>query len=122
LLEKVKWCDPQLSAASYPIPGKTPRQVQLATWICKQIYDLRNAFLHGNDIHPEKLKINGKVVIDFAVCIYRILLTGFLSLSFDEPTPDISDTKAAASFINRRRNFRKYQQMCERALLRAVAQ
>jgi hypothetical protein len=122
LLEKVKWCDPQLSAASYPIPGKTPRQVQLATWICKQIYDLRNAFLHGNDIDPQKLKINGKIVIDFAVCIYRILLTGFLSLNFDEPIPDISDTKATASFINRRRDFRKYQQMCERALLTAVAQ
>jgi hypothetical protein len=84
---------------------------------------LRNTFLHGNDLDPEKqLKINGKVIIDFAPCIYRLLLTGFLGLHFDEPIPDISDTEAAASFINRRRDFQKYQQMCERALLTAIPQ
>jgi hypothetical protein len=94
----------------------------LATWICKKIYALRNIFLHGNDIYPEQLEINGKVMIDFAACIYRLLLTGFLHLRFDEPTPDVSNTDAAASFINRRRDFEKYQHRCERALLAAIPQ
>jgi hypothetical protein len=117
-LEKVKWCEPKLSDTSYTLPGKTPKQVILATWLCKQLYDLRNAFLHGNDIDPEQqLKINGKVAIDFAPCIYRLLLTGFLGLHFDEPVPDITEAEAAASFINRNGNFLKYQRMCERALL-----
>jgi hypothetical protein len=121
VLEKVKWREPGLSAASHTIPGKTPKKVMLATWICKQLYDLRNTFLHGNDIDPEKqLKLNGKVIIDFAPCIYRLLLTGFLDLHWDEPTPDISETEAAASFINGRSRFEKYQRMCERALLTAV--
>jgi len=122
LLEKVKWYDQRLSVASYLISGRTPRQVQLATWICKKIYDLRNIFLHGNDIDPEQLKINGKVMIDFAACVYRLLLTGFLNLRFDEATPDVTNTESAASFINRRRDFQRYQQTCERALLSAVPQ
>jgi hypothetical protein len=63
-----------------------------------------------------------KVMIEFAVCIYRLLLTGFLHLRFEEPIPDVTDTEAAASFINRRLHFEKYQQMCERALLTAIPQ
>ena len=61
-------------------------------------------------------------MIDFAVCIYRLLLTGFLHLRFGEPIPDVTNTESAASFINRRRDFEKYQQTCERALLAAVPQ
>jgi hypothetical protein len=50
LLESVKWLDPKLAAATYAIPGKQPQTKQLATWICKRVYDLRNDFLHGNDV------------------------------------------------------------------------
>jgi hypothetical protein len=60
LLEKVEWCDRRLSVASYTIPGKTPRQVQLATWICKKIYDLRNIFLHGLTSIPNNLRSTGR--------------------------------------------------------------
>ena len=61
-------------------------------------------------------------MIDIAVCIYRLLLTGFLHSHFDEPIPDVTITESAASFINRRRDFEKYQQTCERALLAGVPQ
>jgi hypothetical protein len=49
-LESVKWCSAKLSAAAHTIPGKTPLPRQLATWICRKVYDLRNDFLHGNDV------------------------------------------------------------------------
>jgi len=69
------------------IPGRNPQKRQLATWICKKVYDLRNDFLHGNDVEPPAPMINGKVIIDFASCLYRLMLTGFLELHFDLPKP-----------------------------------
>ena len=50
--------------------GTPPKQKQLATWIIlKKVYDLRDNFLHGNDVEGSALLFNGKVIIDFAPCL-----------------------------------------------------
>ena len=41
---------PEFHGQSFPEGGQTPRQTQLATWVCRKVYDLRNDFLHGNDV------------------------------------------------------------------------
>jgi hypothetical protein len=38
LLESVKWLDQKLAAATHTIPGRTPQQKQLATWVCRKVY------------------------------------------------------------------------------------
>ncbi len=120
LLENVKWSNTKLSAASHLIPGKPPKQKQLATWVCKKIYDLRNGFLHGNDVAAEALTLNGKVVIDFAACLYRLALTGFLDLHFNMPMPPEDDAKAMGKFAAERMSFNKFQNAYENALLTAI--
>jgi hypothetical protein len=100
LLESVKWLDAKLAATAHTVPGKTPQQKQLATWICKKVYDLRNDFLHGNDVEATALNLNGKPVTDFAACLFRLALTGFLDLHFNVPMPPSDDTAAAAAFIS----------------------
>jgi hypothetical protein len=98
-LERVKWLNAKLSA-SRVVPGRNPQKKQLATWICKKIYDLRNDFLHGNDVEAPALLLNGKVIIDFATCLYRLALTGSLDLHFNMPMPQSEDAEELGAFIN----------------------
>lgn len=120
LLESVKWLNAKLAAATQTIAGKTPQQKQLATWICKTVYDLRNDFLHGNDVDPDALKLNGKPVTDFAACLFRLALTGFLDLHYNVPRPPSEDAKAVGAFIGQRMTFNKFQRAYEDALLTAI--
>jgi|SRR5665213_1516439 len=120
MLEKVKWCDPKLSAASHIIQGKIPQQKQLATWICKKVYDLRNDFLHGNDVAASALELNGKIVTDFATCLYRLVLTGFLDLHFNAPVPADDDLEGLVAFNCQRKKFNRFQSAYEDALLAAM--
>jgi addiction module HigA family antidote len=120
ILESVKWLNAKLSAPVHAIPGRNPQKKQLATWICKKVYDLRNDFLHGNDVEPSALMMNGKVIIDFAACLYRLALTGFLDLHFDRPEPPSEDAEALESFRNQRWRFNRFQITYEDALLTAV--
>ena len=119
-LESVKWQDAKLSTATHPIPAKVAQQKQLATWICKKIYDLRNDFLHGNDVEASALALNGKVIIDFAACLYRLSLTGFLDLHFNVAMPPCEDAEGLRTFANQRRRFNKFQTAYEDALLKAL--
>jgi hypothetical protein len=119
LLESVKWRDQKLSAATHIIPGKAQPK-QLATWICKKVYDLRNDFLHGNDVEGPALLLNGKVVIDYAACLYRLALTGFLDLHFNVPAPSTDDAEAMGAFISQRMSFNRFQSAYEDALLTAI--
>jgi hypothetical protein len=120
LLESVKWHDQKLAAANHTIPGRTPQQKPLATWVCRKVYDLRNDFLHGNDVDGRALLLNGKPVIDFAACLYRLALTGFLDLHFNVPMPPADQTEALAQFVNRRREFIKFQSAYGSAISAAV--
>jgi hypothetical protein len=119
-LESVKWLNAKLSATTHTIPGKAPQQKQLATWICKKVYDLRNDFLHGNDVDGTALLLNGKVIIDYAICLYRLALTGFLDLHFKVPMPPKENAKAFGAFIGQRMTFNKFQSAYEDALLTAI--
>ena len=121
-IEKVKWLDPMLTAASHNVvTGKKVTQRPLATWIYKKIYDLRNDYLHGNEVAGEALTLNNKAIIDFAACLYRLVLTGFLDLEFNQPMPPSDDEGATSKFISRRMEFRKPQRLLEAALLTAIS-
>jgi hypothetical protein len=121
MIEKVRWLDPALGAAAHNIVmGRNASQRPLATWVYKKIYDLRNDYLHGNDVSGASLMLNKKAVIDFAACLYRLVLTGFLGLEFNEPMPAADDAKGMAKFLSRRMNFHKPQRSLEAAILTAI--
>ena len=120
LLEGVAWSDAALTAPNYQIGNSQQNVRPLPTWIYKKIYDLRNDFLHGNDVDGPALLLNAKPIIDFAACIYRAALTHVLDLRFRETAPDMADVEAMAKYLAARTRFNRYQGMFERALLRAV--
>lgn len=120
-IEKVKWLDPTLAAASHNVvTGKKATQRPLATWIYKKIYDLRNDYLHGNEVVGPALMLNNKAIIDFAACLYRLVLTGFLDLEFNQPMPPSDDGEATNKFISQRREFQRQQRLFEAAILTAI--
>jgi hypothetical protein len=106
-IEKVQWLDPKLKAASHTVViGKKVTQRPLATWVCKRIYDLRNDYLHGNEVAGSALTLNNKAIIDFAACLYRFVLAGFLDLEFNQPIPPSDDGDAMSRFSSERMKFR----------------
>jgi hypothetical protein len=121
MIEKVKWLDPTLAAATHNVViGKKATPRPLATWVCKKIYGLRNDYLHGNEVAGPSLRLNGKSIIDFAACLYRLVLTGFLDLKFNEPMPPPDDAEATGNFISRRMDFHGPQKSFEAAILTAI--
>jgi hypothetical protein len=122
-LEKVKWRSNKLSEKVHTIDGKPPQQVQLAAWICKRVYDLRNDFLHGNDVDGRDLFLSGNTMIDYAACLYRLELTGFLGLQFKQDVAETEDAEATTAYRAERARFNKFykfQEAYESALLTAV--
>lgn len=121
MIEKVKWLNSALAAPTHPVGNKGAiTQRPLATWVYKKIYDLRNDYLHGNDVAGSSLMLNGKPIIDFAACLYRLGLTGFLDLEFNEPMPPSGDTEGMGKYISRRTQFRSPQKSFEAAILTAI--
>ena len=119
-LEKVQWLNAALVAPNYPGSGNSPQQKQLATWLCHRIYGLRDDFLHGNDVAGPALLQNNKPMIDFAACLYRLVLTGFFNLYFHEQAPAGASDEAIGKIVGARMRFRAYQRLYEEALLTAV--
>ncbi len=120
LLESVHWLDNKLSQATHEIHGNPPQQKQLATWICKRLYNARNDFLHGNDVEGPSLLLNGNVIIDYAPCVFRMALTSFLDLQFKDPSPPIDDAQAFGEHIAKHMSYYQFQKSFEAALLTAI--
>jgi hypothetical protein len=121
LIEKVKWLDQALASATHKVAiGKKTEQRPLATWVCKRIYDLRNDYLHGNDVAGSSLILNGKPIIDLAACLYRLVLTGFLNLESRDKMPPADNAEAMGKLISWRTNFNKPQRHFEAAMLTAI--
>jgi hypothetical protein len=93
----------------------------LARYIYDVLYGSRNAFLHGNPVTQASLKIKGAQasLLNLAPSLYRMALTSFLNLTLQEQPPPTSDIRAFLEYRSRKNEFYQYQQMNERALLRA---
>jgi hypothetical protein len=63
--------------------------------------------------------LNGKPVTDFAACLFRLILTGFLNLQYSVPTPAGEDA-ATGALVSQRMTFNNFQRSYENALLAAI--
>lgn len=121
MIESVPWISSKLSFAAHPVTYKgVTTNRPLATAVYKKIYDLRNDYLHGNDVEESSLMLNNKPIIDFAACLYRLALTSFLDLKFCEPIPP-AIAEEMGRYISRRMSFNTPQKSCEEAILTAVS-
>lgn len=120
LLEGAHWLEETHNDPIYKT-GKMQNDKRIFfCWLLEKLYNLRNDFLHGNDVKSTKLLINHKRLIsDYASPLYRIALTSFLQLKYDIPYPSLEDAETVADFINNRMTFKRPQQLAEEALLTA---
>ena len=125
LLERVSYLDRKVRRRSYvAYTGRrnSPRLYRsLPCWLYGKLYQARCDFLHGNSLRSSPLNPNGSKVSLFwlAPCLYRLALTGFLGLSFKRKIPRTNDLHKTADYVSSNLQFTKYQEIIERALLRA---
>ncbi len=115
-LNQVPWLSQSLATKTYPVGKKgTPRN--LACKVYEAIYGLRNDFMHGNEVGSEDLVVgtDRRQLIDYAACLYRLLLSGKLAIKFPPP-PGGNDSTKLGKYISDRMEFNEYQKSCEKAL------
>ena len=94
-------------------------RTNLAGFIYERLYNARNAFLHGNPVTIETLKLekSGGQVQWFAAPLFRLALTAFLDLRFSETLAKTADDHDWERHEVRGRIFRLAQRRSEDAML-----
>jgi hypothetical protein len=82
LIGKYEWLHKDLKRRSYTIDYRDKKKVNLSQKLYKELYDTRNAFLHGNPVTPNRLKPFGRkdspIITRFAPLLYKVALISFL--------------------------------------------
>jgi hypothetical protein len=121
-LNKVQWIKSDLSDAKFFLPSNLQQALTLPQWLCRTIYNLRNDYLHGNDVQDKDLVINGMPSHYLAAALYRFVLTGLLDIHFKEAPAADADTESAVKHAAAEYQFKRPQRAHEEALLKAVEQ
>ena len=120
LLEKAKWKSTACKEARHPAmaPPHARRPRILACAIYSRIHTARNDYLHGNPVADVQLLIEpyGRFLLDYAPVLFRMALTAFLDLEFQELPPTGADKATHEAFDERAFQFNKYQRDMEAAL------
>jgi hypothetical protein len=83
LIGKYDWIDKDVKRRAYVVKyGGKRTNVNLAQKLYKELYDTRNAFLHGNPVTPNRLKPfrrkEAQAITRFAPLLYEVALISFL--------------------------------------------
>lgn len=121
LIERTPWT---LEAASLHVEdlySNAECKKTLASWLYKGLYKCRNDFLHGNPVDGERLIVpsSRNNILEYAAPLYRLALTAFLPLTFDQPVPSLSCVDAFGARVAKRIEFLEPQRIAEKAILTA---
>lgn len=122
MFDKVEWHLTECKKKNhepYGLAGKPLRT--LACWVYGQIHAGRNRFLHGNSITADTLMVakSGRPLLHYAPILYRMALTGFLKLKWeDEPEPTRQEEMDA--YQSRKFDVAHFQGEMEAALATAL--
>jgi hypothetical protein len=94
-------------------------QTNLVGSIYERLYKARNAFLHGNPVTVETLKLerSGKQVHWFAAPLFRFALTAFLEQRFSEKLSETAGGKERERHEAQGKRVRSAQRLSEDAIL-----
>ena len=120
LLEKATWhltaCKEARHACMAPPTARRPRII--ACYIYSRMNSARNDYLHVNRVSNVQLNNApyGRFLPDYAAVLYRMALTGFLGLQFEEKRPHAKDKQALDNYEDRWFEHTKYQRNLEAAI------
>lgn len=124
LFDNIKFQDKNIGKKRYmawmPKLRKKTRG-NLPRFVYGQLYEARNAFLHGNEVSHAILrpKNSKSLLFHLAPPLYRLALTSVLQIRRTDPIPPMSDAKAFGKYISEDMDYYEGQHMVERAILRA---
>lgn len=124
LFDSIKYQDKNIGKKRYmawmPLLKRQTRG-NLPRFVYGQLYEARNAFLHGNSVSHAVLRPrNSKsLLFHLAPPLFRLALTSVLQIRRTDPIPPISDAKAFGKYIVDNMDYYQGQEMVERAILRA---
>lgn len=91
LFNQPRWLRTELKAQDREVVhSKKTIQTNRAGALYKRLYDVRNAFLHGEEVTPKTLRLEPcqQSVLFFAAPLFRLALTAFLDLRIPEIATD----------------------------------
>lgn len=118
-LSAIKWRSESLFDESHPsYAGRSGRKNRsLACWIYGEMYQARNAFLHGEDVGNERLLFPaGRFMVEFAAPLYRMALAQHLGLFSDQQFAEGASLDEMFAEIDRHQRFERTQRQIEQAL------
>jgi hypothetical protein len=120
-LGEVQWRGAKLKVQDrqVKIGKKKTFQTNVAGEVYGHLYRVRNAFLHGEEVTPETLKLRTcqRSVLFFAAPLFRLALTAFLDLCFSETLPDTASGEDLGRHIAKRMEFNGPERLAEDAIL-----
>jgi hypothetical protein len=120
LLEKADWHLTVCKEARHSCmaPPAYRRSRNLGCFIYSRMNAARNDYLHGNPVSDVQLNNAPfeRFIPEFAAPLYRMALTGFLGLQFDEQPPTSGEQKAHDDWVDRWCEYTKYQRDVEAAI------
>ena len=123
LFETIKYQNKNIGKRRYlaMMPNKKRTRGNLPRFVYGQLYEARNAFMHGNEVSNAILRPrNSKsLLFHLAPPLYRLALTSVLQIRRTDPMPPLNDAKAFGKYISDDMDFYEYQHAVERAILRA---
>lgn len=123
LFESIRYQDKNIGKKRYTalMPRQKRTRGNLPRFVYGQLYEARNAFLHGNEVSYAILRPrNSKsLLFHLAPPLYRLALASVLQIRRTDPIPPRSDAKAFGKYITDDLDYYEGQQIVERAILRA---
>lgn len=124
LFESIKYQDKNIGKKRYMAWMPRLRQCtrgNLPRFVYGQLYEARNAFLHGNEVSHAILRPRNSrsLLFHLAPPLYRLALTSVLQIRRTDPIPPMSDAKAFGKYISDDLDYYEGQQIVERAISRA---
>lgn len=122
LIERTPWALAESRQLVHDTGGKTKVKRTLASWLYQMLHDCRNEFLHGNPVERSNLLLPTpqRTIFEYAAPLYRVALTAFLPLTYDNPIPSADDARAFGAYIADHLDFMGPQESAEEALLTAT--
>jgi hypothetical protein len=122
LIETTAWQLQASGALKHVTGDKAKVKRTAASWLYPALHDRRNAFLHGNPVERTDLLLSEtqQPLLNYAAPVYRLALTAFLPLHYEEQTPPISDVQAIAALVDAHTEFVGAQRRIEEAVLAAT--
>ena len=120
LLQGIQWVNKKCGYSRFPIRTKSKQKWKhIASWLYNYLYSCRNDFMHGNPVNVGNLVLpsSGREVTFLAAPLYRLALSSFLSLTWNEIAPADENTEDIVEYHSRKRNFFDPQIKCEEAIM-----